>query len=44
MSKIIQLGNFLCKDNSNMPIRGRVFSSHGCAPTVFNYAAGGGWS
>lgn len=42
MKKIIQLGNFLSKGKSNYPMQGRIYSAHGCAPTVFNYADGGG--
>lgn len=42
MKKIVQLGNFLSKDKRNYPMQGRIYSAHGCAPTVFNYAGGGG--
>ena len=42
MKKIRQLGNFLCDDGTNLPIRGRLFSAHGCSPTIYNFANGGG--
>ena len=42
MKKIIQLGNFLCDDETNLPIRGRLFSAHGCSPTIYNFNDGGG--
>lgn len=41
MKKIKQLGNFLCDDRTNLPIRGRLFSAHGCSPTIYNFANGG---
>ena len=41
MKKIKQLGNFLCDDGTNLPIRGRLFSAHGCSPTIYNFANGG---
>ena len=42
MSKIIQIGNILCDDETNLPIRGRLYSKYGCSPTIYNYANGGG--
>ena len=44
MKKIIQLGNFLCDDGTNLPIRGRLFSEHGCSPTIYNFTNGGAWN
>lgn len=42
MKKIKQLGNFLCDDGTNLPIRGRLFSARGCSPTIYNFGSGGG--
>ena len=42
MKKIIQLGNFLCDDETNLPIRGRMFSEYGCSPIIYNFTNGGG--
>lgn len=42
MKKIKQLGNFMCDDGTNLPIRGRLFSAHGCSPTIYNFGGGGG--
>ena len=41
MKKIRQLGTFLCDDETNLPIRGRLFSEYGCSPTIYNFANGG---
>ena len=42
MKKVKQLGNFLCDVETNLPIRGRLFSEYGCSPTIYNFTNGGG--
>ena len=40
MKKIRQIGNFV-KAKRNNPNRGRVYSTTGVAPTIYNFAGGG---
>jgi hypothetical protein len=40
MKKILQIGNFV-KAKRNNPNRGRVYSTTGVAPTIYNFAGGG---
>ena len=41
MNKILQIGN-LSKSKRKNPNKGRVYSVKGIAPTVYNFAGGGG--
>ena len=42
MKEIKQLGNYLDVNGSNYPYQGRIYSVHGCSPTVCNFAGGEG--
>lgn len=42
MKEIKQLGNYLDVNGSGYPYQGRIYSVHGCPPTVCNFAGGGG--